>query len=55
LYALACQVKPDITPEELWEKAFETSSALCGDDGSGDAAGRVVDPAKLIESVEGMD
>jgi hypothetical protein len=26
LYALACQVKPDITPELFWEKALETGT-----------------------------
>lgn len=24
-YALACQVKPDITPDEFWKVALETS------------------------------
>lgn len=28
LYALACQVKPDITPEVFWAKALETGDAL---------------------------
>ena len=27
LYALACQVKPDVTPELFWEKALETGTA----------------------------
>jgi hypothetical protein len=26
LYALACQVKPDVTPELFWEKALETGA-----------------------------
>jgi hypothetical protein len=28
LYALACQVKPDITPEEFWAKAAETGDTI---------------------------
>ncbi len=28
LYAMACQVKPDITPEEFWQKALETGDEL---------------------------
>jgi hypothetical protein len=28
LYALACQVKPDITPEVFWSKALETGDAV---------------------------
>jgi len=26
LYALACQVKPDVTPEQFWQKALETGT-----------------------------
>jgi len=29
LYALACQVNPDITPDVFWEEAFNTSAATC--------------------------
>ena len=28
LYALACQVRPDVTPELFWEKALETGATL---------------------------
>jgi hypothetical protein len=44
LYALACQVKPDVTPEDFWEAASTTATVL--------PFGHVVDPVKLIEEVK---
>lgn len=54
LYALACQVKPDITPDVFWEEAFNTSGTVSvGTDGQ-DELGKIVNPVKLIEKLEKM-
>lgn len=51
LYALCVQVKPDITPEEFIEKAFETGiQKTIVHDGKEYTLGTIVDPVKLIES-----
>jgi hypothetical protein len=64
LYALACQVKPDITPELFWAKALETGdvpSAMLSrvpvsreDVGKDVAAqqGKIVNPTRLIASLQ---
>jgi len=46
LYALACQVNPNITPELFWAKALETS------DTPSTMEGRIVNPARLIASLQ---
>jgi len=50
LYALAKQVKPDITPEIFWQKALETSNE-CRNNDSNTYVGRLVNPEKLIENL----
>ncbi len=50
-YVLAKQVNPDITPEEFWEKALETSDACNNNDG-GAYVGRLINPERLIEAVK---
>ncbi len=46
LYALACQVNPDITPEVFWEQALNTG------DVNKQNLGKIVNPAKLLESIK---
>ena len=51
MYALCVQVKPDITPEEFIEKAFETGiQKTIVHDGKEYTLGTIVDPVILIES-----
>ena len=50
-YALAKQVNPDITPEEFWEKALETSDE-CRNNDTGEYVGRIINPEKLIEAIQ---
>ncbi|MCX5796809.1 MAG: hypothetical protein NTY77_15045 [Elusimicrobia bacterium] len=53
LYALACQVKPDVTPELFWRKALETGDTLTvKKDGKDYQLERIVNPRKLIESLK---
>lgn len=52
LYALACQVKPDMTPEIFWEEAFNTSDTVSIDNNSKETLGKIVNPARLIEKIE---
>ena len=46
LYALACQVNPDITPEVFWEQALNTG------DVNKQNLGKIVNPEKLLESIK---
>lgn len=53
LYALCVQVKPDITPEEFIERAFETGvQKTIIHNGKGYTLGMIVDPVSLIESLK---
>lgn len=52
LYALACQVKPDITPEDFWREAFNTSDTISADNNNQEKLGKIVNPIKLIEKIE---
>lgn len=54
LYALACQVNPDITPDVFWEEAFNTSDAISADNSSKKTFGKIVNPVRLIEKIEKM-
>ncbi len=55
LYALACQVKPDITPDVFWKEAFRTSDTIQVDNnGSKDLLGKIVNPQKLIGSIKNL-
>ena len=51
LYALACQVKPDITPEAFWTAALDTGDpiAVVGDKKT--YCGKRVNPARLIAAL----
>ncbi|MCQ4922010.1 S8 family peptidase [Tissierella carlieri] len=51
LYALACQVNPDITPETFWREAFNTSDTISADNNSQEKLGKIVNPIKLIEKI----
>jgi hypothetical protein len=54
LYALACQVKPDITPQEFWKKALETGDEIRINKNSTEYKfGKIVNPVKLVESLKG--
>jgi hypothetical protein len=52
LYALACQVKPDITYEEFWKLASETSRSSIGtNEGKKYEAKYIVDPVAIIDKL----
>lgn len=52
LYALACQVQPEITPEVFWDAALSTGDAKeVRIDGS-QYAGKMLNPAALIDSLD---
>ena len=49
LYALACQVKPSVTPQEFWDKALETGDIIEIDkDNKKYKFGKIVNPVKLM-------
>lgn len=52
LYALACQVKPDITPEEFWKQALATGDSRQIENGTEKYEGKIINPEKLISSFE---
>jgi len=53
LYALACQVSPDITPEVFWKKALDTGDSLSVKKNGRDfRLERIVNPQKLIKSLK---
>ena len=52
LYALACQVNPDITPDVFWEEAFNTSDTISVDSSTKETFGKIVNPVRLIEKIE---
>lgn len=49
LYALACQVKPDITPEEFWAAALETGEVREVIQGGVKYPAKLINPVGLIE------
>jgi hypothetical protein len=50
LFALACQVKPDVTPELFWKAAAETGDySDSAKDGKSYRLQKIVSPAKLIQ------
>ena len=51
LYALACQVKPDITPEVFWKAALATGDPMPVEGKKTTHAGKRVNPARLMESL----
>jgi len=53
LYALACQVKPDVTPEVFWTKALKTGEIIdIEKDGKKYKLGKIANPVRLIESLQ---
>jgi len=53
LYALACQVKPGVTPQEFWNKALETGDEIkIEKNNKVYKLGKIVNPVKLIESLK---
>lgn len=54
LYALACQVKPTVTPEEFWSVGLETGKTITIEkDGKTYEFGKIVDPVALVRTLEG--
>jgi hypothetical protein len=52
MYALAVQVKPEITPEAFWETALETGRTIhIGHNGKDYEFGVILDPQALIEAI----
>jgi hypothetical protein len=52
LYALACQVNPDITPEVFWKTALQTGDVKEVTRGEITYPARLLNPVKLIESLQ---
>lgn len=48
LYALACQVNPQITPEQFWEVALETADIVMIKSENTEETVRIADPAALV-------
>jgi hypothetical protein len=54
MYALAVQVKPDITPEEFWDTALKTGKTIqLQHDGKEYEFGVILDPQALISAIKG--
>ena len=51
IYALACQVKSDITPEIFWEAALKTGEERIVQKGEKKFRGKIINPAKLIQEI----
>jgi hypothetical protein len=52
-YALAVQVKPDITPEEFWAIALQTGQTIqIQHDGKDYEFGIILDPQALVEAIK---
>jgi hypothetical protein len=51
LYALACQVKPNITPKIFWNAALKTGEKRIIQKGNKSYTGKIINPGKLIESL----
>lgn len=53
MYALAAQVKPDITPEQFWETALQTGKTIQLQHGGKEYEfGVILDPQALIEALQ---
>lgn len=53
LYALACQVKPTVTPQQFWNTALETGNIIeIEKKGKEYKFGKIVNPVKLIENLK---
>ena len=55
LYALACEVHPNITPELFWSEALKTGRTIRLKRGAEERAfGSIADPVALIARLEGL-
>ncbi|MBU5426011.1 hypothetical protein KQI41_06240 [Tissierella pigra] len=52
LYALTCQVKPDITPEIFWREALDTTDTISLGSGNQEELSRIINPTRLLEKIE---
>jgi hypothetical protein len=53
LYALGCQVQPDLTPETFWAEALRTGHTIQVRRGDAEVAfGTLADPVALINALE---
>jgi hypothetical protein len=53
IYALCCEVNPDITPEQFWKKAIETGiTTNINEKGKSYELGKILSPVELIESIK---
>jgi hypothetical protein len=53
MYALACQVKPEITPEEFWSTALKTGRTIqIKHEGTSYSFGVILDPQALIAELQ---
>lgn len=56
LYAMACQVKPDITPESFWKAALATGDTVTlSSYGRTYSFGKIVNPTRLVEALASPD
>ena len=51
LYALACQIKPDVTPEIFWRAALATGDPIAVESDRKTYSGKRVNPARLMEAL----
>ena len=52
LYALACQVKPDVTPDEFWEAGLSTGDqVVLTQSGQSMLLSKIINPEKLIREL----
>lgn len=51
-YALACEVKSDITPEEFWKLALETGEARKIEISGKTYEGKIINPLKLLDALK---
>lgn len=54
LYALACQVNPDISLDVFFFEAFNTSDTVIMDSSTEERLGKIVNPIRLFEKIENM-
>lgn len=53
LYALSCQVKPNIAPDIFWSTAMKTGDAMdIVNEGKETKTGKLINPTKLIEALK---
>jgi hypothetical protein len=53
LYALSCQVRPDLTPDQFWAVALETGDPVrLGRYGTGRPLGRLANPSRLVKALQ---